>query len=551
MKIDSRALLTLLLLLCLSCLTLTSCDPAVPDSPADTTVESVTEAPSAGDSEAPTDTSTETPTETPAETEAPTEPETEPEVLVEAPAPKKVLLTLVEDVTVLDISSVSKQVNLPDTALDSVKNAYLKEGYILAAATPAHGSNLGTVVLKSLDHTVTLMQTGDGALRVLWEKAANVNTDPLYAPRGAEQGEVVMAQIGIARENKDDNPMIGMCYIYRLADGTALIIDGGVNNQSCADNIFNTLGKLGIAKDGDGKYRIAAWIFTHGHSDHMGAFKAFSSSYAEQTDLTYAVFSFPTEDVAPSGSTQDGTFFNIIRHAYPNVQRVVPHAGLTYFFGNLKIHMLYAPELVYTAEGPVDYYNTTSLLFRVEANGQSILHMGDASEMSSQAAWSANSSDAFKSNALQITHHGLYTGANGSHTWPTMRKIYQATDASIGLLPMGTRKPGDARNGRHTVLVGWGMAGYQVSFVIDKKDTRNGVSTDQAYFDKFVADVAAGTADRETIFGYNGINTVKNRDGMLTYINASETEPMATVFSLTAEGMTVVTNETLAAWLGN
>jgi hypothetical protein len=211
--------------------------------------------------------------------------------------------------------------------------------------------------------------------------------------------------------------------------------------------------------------------------------------------------------------------------------------------------MLYAPELLYNSEEGVNYFNTTSLLFRIEANGQSVLHMGDASEAASKAAWVNSETAAFKSSALQITHHGLYTGPD-SHDWSYMKKLYNATDAEIGLLPMGTRNPGDGRNGRHTVLVGWGMAGYQVSFVIDKKDNRGGASTDQAYYDKFVADVAAGTADRETLFGYNGINTVKNRSGMVTYISAGEDALMATVFTLGEGGFTVVSNEKLDTWLG-
>ena len=270
MKKYSMALLAILFLLCI---TLVACDPATPDVPSDTSAD-VTEADT---TEAVTDALTDTPAETTDETsaegstEAPTEPETEPEVPVEAIAPKKVLLTITEDVTVLDISSVSKQATLPDRSIDDVKSAFTKEGYIVAATTPANGSLLQTTVLKSLEHVVTLMQDKNGSVHVLWEKSKDVTTDPLYVPRGAEQGEVIMAQIGIAREDKDDNPMIGMCYVYRLADGTALIIDGGVNNQSCAKNLYDTLGKLDVAKDEEGKYRITAWIFTHGHSDHFDA----------------------------------------------------------------------------------------------------------------------------------------------------------------------------------------------------------------------------------------------------------------------------------------
>ena len=527
----------------LLCAILCACDTS--HGPADTTAESVT------------DTSTDTPTDAPVEaptdpeTEAPTEtePETEPEVLVSAPVPKRILDQLVGRVSPRWISSVCMQVTLSGQGIDAVQDAFLQEGYILAATTPAHGTKLKTAVLKSLEHTVTLIETADGSLHVLWEKADAVTADPLYAVRNALQGEVAMVQIGIARGDQKDNPMIGMCYVYRLSDGTALIIDGGINSTDCSVNLFRTLQRLDVARDGDGKYRITAWIFTHGHADHMGTFKRFSAQYADRTDLTYVMYSFPTEEVAPKGSTTGEAFAEVIRTAYPNAKRVSPHAGLTYFFGNLKLHMLYAPELLYNSPEGVNYYNTTSLLFRIEANGQSVLHMGDASEAASKAAWVNSETAAFKSNALQITHHGLYTGPD-SHDWSYMRKLYTATDAEIGLLPMGTRNPGDGRNGRHTVLVGWGMAGYQVSFVIDKKDNRGGASTDQAYYDKFVADVAAGTADRETLFGYNGINTVKNRSGMVTYISASEDALMATVFTLGEGGFTVVSNGKLDTWLG-
>ena len=522
----------------LLCAILCACDTS--HGPADTTADAVTDTPTDAPVEAPTAPETEAPTET--------EPETEPEVLVSATAPKRILDQLAGRVSPRWISSVCMQVTLPEQDIDTVKDAFQKEGYILAATTPAYGTKLGTAVLKSLEHVVTLIETADGSLHILWEKADAVTTDPLYAVRNPAQGDMVMAQIGIARGDKNDNPMIGMCYVYRLADGTALIIDGGVNNVDCSVNLFRTLQRLDITRDGDGKYRITAWIFTHGHSDHMGTFKRFSAQYADRTDLTYVMYSFPTDAVAPKGNTTGEEFAEIVRASYPTAKRVSPHAGLTYFFGNLKIHMLYAPELLYNSEEGVNYFNTTSLLFRIEANGQSVLHMGDASEAASKAAWINSKSDAFKSSALQITHHGLYTGPD-SHDWGYMKKLYNATDAEIGLLPMGTRNPGDARNGRHTVLVGWGNAGYQVSFVINRQDSHSGQALDQGYFDRFVAEVTAGTNKKPTIFGYDGINTVKNRSGMVTYISASEDAPMATVFTLGEGGFTVVSNEDLAAWL--
>ena len=154
--------------------------------------------------------------------------------------------------------------------------------------------------------------------------------------------------------------------------------------------------------------------------------------------------------------------------------------------------------------------------------------MGDAGERAAEEAWKAHEETAFASSALQITHHGLYTG-NESHTWVYVRKLYEATNASIGLLPMGSRQPGEERNGRFTVLVEWSRMGYQTAFFIDARNTQGNANFTQADYDKFVAAVAAGTAKSDTLYGYNGINLLKNREGMLTYIASNEHDPMVTV----------------------
>lgn len=544
----TRRFLCILLILALVGTALLSCAPE--GSPDSTDTAAGTEAPvTTGQAPAATlPPSVESADTQPADGPAETQPAAPPEVLVAAPSPLEVLGDAAAGLTPVPISTVCHQLTLTDREHGEVHNAFLEAGYLSTDTTPAHGTRLTTTVLRSLGHTVTLMATAEGLLHVLWEEADRVSTAPLLAPRAPAEGEVTMAQIGVAREKETDNPMIGMCYVYRLSDGTALILDGGTSNAACADNLFRTLERLDIATDGEGRYRIAAWIFTHGHGDHYGAFMSFTSRYASRVSLAYAMYSFPTGSAA-SGGDSEAPLASTLYKFYPDARRISPHAGLQYFFGNLTVHVLYAPELLYTTTG-VDYYNNTSLILRMEANGQSVLHMGDAGEAAAEAAWSQNEEAAFLSTALQITHHGLTTGRDSSHAWSFIRRVYRATEAKLGLLPMGTREPGDARNGRHTVLVGWGNAGYHVSFVIDKRDNHGGAALDQAYYDRFVAEVAAGTAERDTLFGYDGVNTVRNRSDMLTYISASETEPMVTVFSLTASGMTATANEKLATWLG-
>ena len=475
------------------------------------------------------------------------EPNSPPAEVVTA-TPEEVLATLAPEASPLAISDVCKRIVLPDADLLTVRDAFLSKGFGVIPTDSVPDTRLETVVLKNGGWLVTLLREGS-SVQILWESMDAVTPDPLYTESSPVTGEVVMAQIGIPQDElATGNPMIGMCYIYRLTDGTALIIDGGTGTQACADNLLAALGKLEIATDEGGKYRIAAWIFTHGHGDHTGAFSSFTALHAARINLNAVMYSFPVGDIAPNDCNA-ADFSAAIAYFYPDAKRISPHAGITYHFGGLSVHMLYTPELLYSEAFSIKYYNNTSLIFRVEANGQSVLHMGDAGERAAEEALKAHEESAFVSSALQITHHGLYTG-NESHTWVYIRKIYEATEASIGLLPMGARQPGEERNGRYTVLVDWSRMGFQTAFVIDARNTQGNANFNQAYYDKFVASVAAGTAKNDTLFGYNGINLLKNRSGMLTYISSNETEPMATVFSMTESGFSVTDNTKLAAWLG-
>lgn len=461
--------------------------------------------------------------------------------------PEEVLATLAPEAVPLAISDVCQRIVLPDADLLTVRNTFLGKGFGVIPTDSTPSTKLETVVLKNGGWLVTLLREGT-SVQILWESMDAVTPDPLYAESDPPKGEVTMVQMGIPQdEMATGNPMIGMCYIYRLADGTALIIDGGVGTQDCADNLLAALGKLEIATDEDGKYRIAAWIFTHGHGDHTGAFSSFTAMHAARINLNYVMYSFPVGDIAPNDCNAED-FSAAIAYFYPDAKRISPHAGLTYHFGDLSVQMLYTPELLYSDSFSVKYYNNTSLILRVEANGQSVLHMGDAGERAAEEAWKTHEEAAFASSALQITHHGLYTG-NESHTWTYLKRIYMAADADIGLLPMGSRQPGQERNGRYTVLVDWSRAGYQTSFVVDTRNTQGKPNFTQTDYDKFVSDVAAGTAKDDTLFGYNGINLLKNRSGMLTYIASNETDPMVTVFSLSKSGFTLTHNGELAHWL--
>ncbi|MCQ2425069.1 MAG: MBL fold metallo-hydrolase [Lachnospiraceae bacterium] len=479
------------------------------------------------------------------QTEAATE---EPAVTLPPLPPEEIAASLSAETTTLLISPLCRQVTLSGQDLASVRKAFTERGYLPVPYVPAEGTKLETVVLKNDEKIVTLIKTAGDTVHVLWEDADAVSVAPLAHPENPQTGDVTMVQIGIARESEKDNPMIGMCYLYRLGDGSALIIDGGSGNDTCAEDIMKALKKADIAKTGDGKYRISAWIFSHGHGDHIGAFKKFTANYAGQYEVGAVMCSFPSAEIGLSGCDAEA-FEQTVKDTCPGALRIVPHAGLRYHFGNVTVHVLYSPDLLYTGKSGIQYFNNTSLILKLEANKQTVLHMGDAGEQASEEAWKENDPSAFSSDMLQITHHGLYTGSE-SHRWENVKNIYDAAFASYGLLPMGTRYPGDSRNGRYTVLIDWGAKnGYQVSYVLDRKDNHGYSSLSQSDFDKFVAGAEKGTAEFDTLFGFDGINIAENPDGMVTYLSAADTVPMATEFVLGAAGITVRANTALSEWL--
>lgn len=471
--------------------------------------------------------------------------------LQEAPVPvippEQVVEALAPNATVMQTGLATKQVILPTDDIEAAAKAFSDAGYASVSAALVTGAKIETRVMFADDVLITLQKT-ESALYVIWEGFEKDLLSLLSPNPATGTGSVTLAQIGVEREQESDNPMIGMCYIYKLSDGSAVIIDGGMPTDSCASNVYNTLKKLDIAKDEQGRYRITAWIISHGHKDHRGTLNRFGKLYKDQSTLKYFMYNFPLGELSTSDFDVPGYVEKIQNH-YPDAKQIYPHAGLQYHLDNLTLQILYSPEMIYAPDQQIAYYNDSCLIVMAECNGTRVLHMGDAGEIAATAAWAAYKEHAFKADALQITHHGLYTGSE-SHIWKNIKKIYNATDATIGLLPMGSRKPNDSRNGRHTVLIGWGGANYQVSYIVNKKDNHGtGNSSGQEYYNQFVANVAAGTSEFKTLWGYDGINTVDNGKGLLTYLSCNENAPMVTLITLSKDGARVESNQALYDWL--
>lgn len=424
------------------------------------------------------------------------------------------------------------------------------------------GAKFETLIYTRGDHVVTLYwqeeESGSGEMRVLMERSYHNDLEVTKPNAQTGKGSVTVVQVGTERVDEKDNPLVGMCYIVKLSDGRALLIDGGFPNDACTENLWKTLNKMEIAADENGKLQIAAWIFTHGHGDHIGTFRTFSAKYAARVAVEHFVYNLPGDNEVAPEECDEQSFERLIYSLYPGAKRVTPHAGVQYYFGNATVSMLYTPELYYNSDQPISYFNDAGLVFQVTAGGASALFLGDAGEAPARIMTERYERTAFRSDILQILHHGLYTSSYTTderkeaerHTWTYLRMLYEATGAEFAFLPMQSKYgTGNDRNGRYTVMIQWCNAGYQISYVMNENDNHGDAKITQADYNQFVDDVAAGTASYDTLYGYDGVNKVVNEQGMVTYLGGNELAPMLTAFSLADGKATLLYNLPLADYL--
>ena len=452
------------------------------------------------------------------------------------------------------------------TAIYDILNAFWSEGYTRLDVDTVDGAKFKVFLLTKGDELVTVYWISESnEVRVTWEEADSTALAALKKNATTGTGTLTVVQIGVERVNELDNPNIGLCYIFKLSNGNAIILDGGFNNDLCAENIYKALEKLDIAKNAQGKYAIEAWIFTHGHGDHNGVLYAFSA-YADKVDVANFVYQLPSNEalsveVGLVSVAGEADFHNTVKATFPNATVINPHVGLKYYFGNATIDMLYTPDVIWNPEEQLDYYNNNSLIFNVKGGDTGFLCMGDAGENVAAKSWSLFEARAYKSGVLQITHHGMTTGANGGTAWTNIKNIYQATGATTVALPLGTRR-GAAddfnSNGRWAIIFQYAYNNYHMSYIVNRGDS----PTSSGYFgkelfSKFVADVENGSnlagemgyPGLKSLYGYNGINIIDNGDSMITYISAADKTEMATVFLFAKGKVSVKANEKLDDWL--
>lgn len=213
-----------------------------------------------------------------------------------------------------------------------------------------------------------------------------------------------------------------LCLVFRLEDGRFIVVDSGYSAFSVGQ-LNKTFRSLHV---NEGKITVAAWIFTHAHSDHTGGFTSLTNtSYKNGIVVENFVHHFVSDAqhnaIDGSGS---GPKTRTAMLEYPGANIIKAHTGQVIKAGGVEIEMLFT----YADMEPekLDEMNTTSLVFRVTAQDNSVMVLGDASNRSLRYLISTYG-DYLKSDMVQIAHHG-YNG---------VAEAYNRIDADVILWPGG------------------------------------------------------------------------------------------------------------------
>ena len=217
----------------------------------------------------------------------------------------------------------------------------------------------------------------------------------------------------------------GLSLLYQLCDGSFIVVDGGHNKIEASSQIYTAMRQL--APDPD-HITIAAWLITHSHNDHAGAFLSFRRNYGHQVAVEKILVNFPGDGQYESASTGTSYKTNVLAEAakLPGAEVIKVHPGQILHLRDAEIEILYTLDL-YAPQTLTDF-NDSSVVCTVTLGGQRMLVTGDCGVMTSGILCKLYD-EALRCDIVQMSHHG-YAGAT--------EELYREVDPLYVLWPSGS-----------------------------------------------------------------------------------------------------------------
>jgi glyoxylase-like metal-dependent hydrolase (beta-lactamase superfamily II) len=283
--------------------------------------------------------------------------------------------------------------------------------------------------------------------RVIWGKRGFLPSEySAPASNGTRTSVIQIARdSAFGRLNFPDSAP-GMGYVICLSDGAFILIDGGPRpgkivpkHEENGEWVFDepkdsgdlaALYELLVSRTPAGKKPvIAAWFFSHAHSDHVDLACEFLAKYKDAVEVRLGALNFPDfekhpTDHEPNDHLQALAELTKARLIEAGAEFWTVHTGETISFPGCEVEILTTPEDYFPSH--FRWGNHTSSAFRFTFTGKTFLALGDCEKDICQRL-ADNYGDTLKSDILQVTHHGV----NGACT-----AVYKAIDPDYCLWPM-------------------------------------------------------------------------------------------------------------------
>lgn len=237
----------------------------------------------------------------------------------------------------------------------------------------------------------------------------------------------------------------GMGFVFEADDGSILVYDGGMDYDG--EMVLDYLKEI----TGKEKPTVDAWLISHAHDDHAFAAKGIALRHKDEIKVKKFIYNFPPKEYF---KTQEAGCCRVLDLFDETVdilgaEKVIVHRGDSFSFGTMKIDVIFTWEdLLTISEEPNQNCNDTSTVFKITANGQTAIFLGDAEYAQSNSMLKKCPED-LKSDICQVSHHGSY-GASP--------ELYEAIDPDIIYWP-------SVDPGRHLIH----FANVPASFTLVKK----------------------------------------------------------------------------------
>lgn len=251
------------------------------------------------------------------------------------------------------------------------------------------------------DLIVTMMYMPNlGRVRIVAEPMSNglapLESENVYTDAGYEN---LILQIGCNYNEGQNN---GMCYAYRLCDGSFIVVDMGHGTGVQADVIFETLAQF--APDPN-NIVIAAFFVSHAHSDHFGGFYHLTHNYAEYISLEKIIYNYHTKKSFELTQTDSSVLYGLetLAEYYDGVELIEAHPGQEFFIRDAYIEMLYTWEQFDTDS--ILYLNNSCIVFSITIEDEKIMQLGDCGPLAAPLIVSMYG-EYLDSDFIQVAHHG-------------------------------------------------------------------------------------------------------------------------------------------------